>query len=101
MLNSARIDELKSEVGEDDFIEVVSLFCEEVEEVLSELPGAAASDLPGLLHFLKGSAFNIGLDHVGTLCQAEEARIQKDPGEPPDVSALLSAYQSAKSALLG
>ena len=87
MLNVARIAELKEEVGEDDFLEVVGLFCEEVEEVLEELSTTAPTDMPERLHFLKGSALNLGLDQVGQLCAAEETRLKGDPTATPDPAA--------------
>ncbi len=101
MLNAIRIAELKDEVGEDDFLEVVGLFCEEVEEVLEDLPATAPTDLPEKLHFLKGSALNIGLDQVGQLCASEETRLKADPTATPDIAAIQTAYAAAKTALLG
>jgi len=69
MLDAARITELKQEVGLDDFVEVVGIFCEEVEEVLAELPQTPVTDIADKLHFLKGSALNIGMIGVGELCR--------------------------------
>lgn len=101
MLNLARIDELKSEVGEDDFAEVVGLFCEEVEEVLDELTTIAKDTLPQKLHFLKGSALNIGMDHVGELCRVEELRLLSEPTATPDTDAIRTAYMASKAKLTG
>lgn len=101
MLNTARIAELKSEVGEDDFAEVVEIFCEEVEEVLDALPGTALTLVPEKLHFLKGSAFNIGMDDVGRLCSAEESRIKSSHGATPDIVAIVAAYHASKAELFG
>ncbi len=101
MLNVARIAELKDEVGEEDFLEVVSLFCEEMEDVLTGLADTALTDLPEKLHFLKGSALNIGLDQVGQLCAGEETRLKADPTATPDIAAIQTAYAAAKTALLG
>jgi HPt (histidine-containing phosphotransfer) domain-containing protein len=101
MLNETRIKELKTEVGEDDFIEVVELFCEEVEDILNTLPATARVSLPEKLHFLKGSALNIGLDVVGDLCRAEELRLGSDPDAMPDIEAIRKAYVASKNALLG
>lgn len=100
MINTARIQELKDEVGEDDLIEVIELFCDEVEEVLDILDTSSQNDLPAQLHFLKGSALNIGLDAVSELCRTEEIRLKSDPTVLPDIGAIRSAYVEAKSALL-
>ena len=101
MLNAARIAELKREVGEDDFSEVVSLFCEEMEDALTELGAARQDTVRERLHFLKGSAFNIGLDAMGRLCAREEVRLTADQTATPDVAAIRAAYAAAKSELLG
>lgn len=101
MLDTARITELKAEIGEDDFAEVVALFCEEVEDVLAALDDTPSPALGGQLHFLKGSAQNIGLTAVVELCLAEEARLRADPVSRPDTGALRAAYSAGKSRLLG
>jgi len=99
MVNWERIAELREEVGEDDLSEVISLFCEELEEVLVALPGAEQNSLRGHLHFLKGSALNIGLEEVSTLCLEEEKRIAEDPNAAPRIDALRQAFYGAKSQL--
>lgn len=100
MINPARIQELKEEVGEDDLIEVIALFCEEVEEVLQSLNTTAQADIPAQLHFLKGSALNIGLDTVSELCRTEESRLKMDPSASVDIGAIRTAYAAAKDVLL-
>ena len=99
MVNWDRISELRDEVGEDDLSEVLALFCEEVEEVLEELPGAEPSSLRGHLHFLKGSALNIGLVEVSNLCRDEELKLAADPGNAPRIDAIRSAYETARNDL--
>ena len=100
MLNHGRIAELKSEVGEDDFAEVITLFCEEVEEMLDDLPSTSQSQMAAKLHFLKGSALNIGLDAVGQMCSTEEARLKNDPNTAPDITAIRSLYIASRDQLL-
>ena len=100
MINAARIQELKDEVGEDDLIEVIELFCEEVEEVLDALETTEQSQIPAQLHFLKGSALNIGLDAVSDLCKEQELRLKADPAASADIASIRAAYDTAKTALL-
>ena len=100
MINTARIQELKNEVGEDDLIELIELFCEEVEDVLEALDATAPSDMMAQLHFLKGSALNIGLDAVSELCRTEETRLKTDPTALADIGAIRSAYATSKDILL-
>ena len=99
MINTARIDELREEVGPNDLDEVIELFCEEVEEVLATLPETPQSEIPAQLHFLKGSALNIGLDQVSDLCRTEELRLKSDPTTVPDIGAIRQAYDAARQAL--
>lgn len=101
MLDTQRIAELKTEVGEDDFAEVADLFFEEVEEVLVALDGVDQAALPEKLHFLKGSARNIGLQHFGDLCLAEEERLKVNPGARPSVGVLWESYRASKQQLTG
>ena len=100
MINQTRLNELKDEVGEDDFNEVFELFCEEVEEVLAELEAIPPSQLAERLHFLKGSALNIGFDDLGALCQSEEIRLKGNPTVTVDFPALRATYQASKAQLV-
>ncbi len=100
MINTARIQELKDEVGEDDLIEVIELFCEEVEEVLDTLETTDPAQMPAQLHFLKGSALNIGLDAVSSLCMEQERHLKSDPNAKADIEGIRAAYTASKAALL-
>ena len=99
MINTNRIQELKDEVGEDDLDEVIALFCEEVEEVLEILEATPPDKMAAQLHFLKGSALNIGLEAVSDLCRQEEQFLKSDPDRATDVAAIKSTYGQSKQAL--
>ena len=100
MINTARIQELKDEVGEDDLVEVIALFCEEVEEVLQALDTTPQDQMPAQLHFLKGSALNIGLHAVSELCKQQETRLKSDPTALADIGTIRTTYAASKEALL-
>lgn len=69
-----RVSELQEEIGPDGFDEVVELFLAEVEDALGALhPGLNAPELEASLHFLKGSALNLGFLALADLCQAGES----------------------------
>ncbi len=73
MINWDRVEELRQEIGDEDFAEVVELFLMEVEEVIRRLKSnPAPENLEQDLHFLKGSALNIGFDDFGKLCHQGE-----------------------------
>ena len=97
MIDARRIDELREEVGCDDLAEVVGLFCEEVEEVLATLDSSATVEQ---LHFLKGSALNIGLSQLSAICLAEEDRLRDDPQSRPKIEDIRAAYFKARPVLL-
>ena len=99
MLNQTRLSELRSEVGDDDFHEVVEIFFEEVEEVLAALEADPTADVVGRLHFLKGSVLNLGLDGVGRLCVDEEQRLKADAGHTPDIAGIRGCYEASKAEL--
>ncbi|TCO73449.1 Hpt domain-containing protein [Rhodovulum euryhalinum] len=100
MIDWTRVEELRAEVGEDAFDEVLDLFLEEVDEVMNRLREAPDSDcLPADLHFVRGSALNLGLKEFCTICQGLEHRLAR--GEPVDLGALLDCYGESKSLLIG
>ena len=95
MIDWDRINELRDEVGEDDFRDVLGMFFEEVEAVLDGLsPGPT---LARDLHFLKGSALNIGMKDVSDLCREYEQRLNEGTAVADETSAIVSAYQASKA----
>lgn len=98
MINWERVEELRDEIGAEDFDEVVELFLDEVEEVIERL--RAAPDLSTLeadLHFLKGSALNLGFETFSQLCQAGEAASAAGQAATVDVPAILGAFEESKA----
>ena len=99
MIDWTRVDELRDEVGADDFEEVFELFLEEVEDVIARLrdtpdPHRFAEDF----HFLRGSALSLGFSTFSELCQDAE-KLASDGGTP-DISGVLAAYADSKEAFL-
>lgn len=99
MIEWKRVNELRDEVGADDFDEVVELFMEEVQEVIDRLrqtpdPGR----LEGDLHFLKGSALNLGFEHFSNLCRIGEAKSATGAAEEVDLPEILNSFEMSKSA---
>lgn len=97
MISWDRVNELRSEVGDEDFLEVVELFLEEVEEVMDRLRRTPdPSTYEHELHFLKGSAMNLGFKTLGDICQKGEKFAAKNDMSAIDLSAVLSAYELSK-----
>lgn len=97
MIDWARVIELRDEIGAEDFEEVVELFLSEVEERLETLSNdKGVKELSEDFHFLKGSALNLGFDHVARLCHESEKQADAG-GIVDDVAAVKNAYDASKA----
>lgn len=98
MINWDRVNELRDEIGEEDFGEVVELFLEEVEQVIDKLRSAPdMSTLGEDLHFLKGSALNLGFRGFSGLCQTGETASSEGRAETVDIVKILDCYDTSKA----
>lgn len=100
MIDKSRIQELRDDIGEDDLAEVIALFCGEIDDLLANLETVDRAGYPDRIHFLKGSALNIGLNALGELCRAEETRLAADPSARPDIPSIRAAFARARRALM-
>lgn len=102
MIDWSRVNELKAEIGEEGFAEVVDLFLEEVEAAMAALtPDAAPRMLEQDIHFLKGSAWNLGFVEFGALCHDGERRATRGALLPADLDRIRACYATSKTAFLG
>jgi HPt (histidine-containing phosphotransfer) domain-containing protein len=93
-----RVAELREEVGEQDFAEVVDLFLDEVEDTLSRLRGGAQiATLESDLHFVKGSALTLGFAQLGAVCEAGERDAAAARFDKVDIGAVLATYEASKA----
>jgi len=95
MIDWDRVAELRSEIGAEGFAEVLELFLDEVENVVMNL-GRRPGKLGDELHFLKGSAWNLGFRDFGAMCQDGERRCSAGHAEQVDVSAVIECYGRSK-----
>lgn len=73
MIDWSRVDELRAEVGPEEVGEIVALFLEEADEAVARLHRPLAPhEVETVLHFLKGSALNLGLRTLAQLCDQGE-----------------------------
>lgn len=100
MIDWPRVKELKEEVGADGFDEVIELFLEEVEEVITKLQQNDRSQLEQDLHFLKGSALNLGFADFSSLCQEGERLSSNGQANEVDLGAILNSYTVSKAEFL-
>jgi HPt (histidine-containing phosphotransfer) domain-containing protein len=101
MIDWARVRELRDEIGANSFGEVVELFLEEVEAEIAVLrTGVTRDDLELRLHFLKGSALNLGFAEFSKKCQVGETAAATGAGDIVDVTDILASYDASKAAFL-
>ncbi|WP_347311751.1 Hpt domain-containing protein [Defluviimonas sp. SAOS-178_SWC] len=101
MIDWARVDELRFEIGSDSFAEVVDLFLDEVEGVVMRLktqpnPARFESDL----HFLKGGAWNLGFAEFGALCQDGERKAALGHRDGIDIPRIVDVYFTSRDIFL-
>ncbi len=100
MISTERLDELKSEVGEDDFGEIVSLFIAESDGIVGRLRDVPTpAEAEELLHALKGSALNLGFDRLATLCREGEGRSAGSDAWVMQVDRIVEVYEKSKARL--
>lgn len=98
MIHWSRVNELREEVGAEDFDEVVDLFLEEVEEVIDRLrQNVDLAQLEQDLHFLKGSALSLGFADFSDLCQDGERKSANGQAELVDLTAIITGFAQSKS----
>ncbi|AXT35715.1 Hpt domain-containing protein [Phaeobacter sp. LSS9] len=100
MIDWSRAKELHEEVGAEDFSEVVEIFLEEVEGVIEKLRSPDLATLEQDLHFLKGSALNLGFRQFSRLCQEGERRSAQGEAKDVDTGAIISSYENSKEEFL-
>ena len=95
MIDWTRVAELRDEVGEEDFDEVVEIFCEEVSEVLDRLDVTEIEKAKSDLHFLKSSAANTGMKNLCKVCADAEHEVAAGRPQDVDLKKLRSAYDAS------
>ncbi|MFN3281718.1 MAG: Hpt domain-containing protein [Tabrizicola sp.] len=102
MIDWKRVEELREEIGADGFAEVADMFLEEAESAVQALlVGVPEGEVEGQLHFLKGSALNLGLRELAGICQEGERRTAAGHGALVDLAQIASVYRASRAALIG
>ena len=101
MIDWSKVNELRQEIGDEDFAEVVDLFLEEVEEAMQKLRDGCPNDkLECCLHFLKGSALNLGFDAFSKLCAEGEVAAAQGNGGQIDTGEIIRVYDDSRALFL-
>jgi len=98
MIEWQRVSELREEIGAEDFADVVELFLEEVDDAIGRLRSSPDPDnFESDLHFLKGSALNLGFTAFAALCSVGEQMAATGAAAGIDIAAVIQAYDSARA----
>jgi HPt (histidine-containing phosphotransfer) domain-containing protein len=96
MVDWDRILQLQDEIGEEDFQDVVVVFLEEVGSEVDTLTTVEDADaLEAKLHFLKGSALNLGLSAFASICQTGETLARNGRPDAVDLNEIRSCYKAS------
>lgn len=97
MIDWQRVNELRDEVGNDDFPEIVTVFLDEVNEVIDRITNHITQED---MHFLKGSAWTLGFSETGTLCREGEELMKGGSLKTPALEPILAAFHAERAELL-
>ena len=101
MIDWNKVTELREEIGEEDFAEVVELFMEEVDGAIGDLrAGIADGEFESSLHFLKGSALNLGFSAFSDLCAEGEIAAARGDYHLVDPAAIIEVYDRSRATFL-
>ena len=96
MIDWDRVSELRDEVGAEDFMDVVEMFLDEVNEEIDTITGEmTVQELEAKLHFLKGSALNLGLAAFADLCRIGEDLARQGEMQAIDRPAIVECYHAS------
>jgi HPt (histidine-containing phosphotransfer) domain-containing protein len=90
MIDWDRLHELRTEIGEEDFCEVVKMFLEEIAEVLERISRDNGDANAADFHFLRGSATNLGFRGFAKKCS--EAEVALTQGRKADLNVVSEIY---------
>ncbi|MDP3261610.1 MAG: Hpt domain-containing protein [Tabrizicola sp.] len=101
MIDWNRVEQLREEIGVDDFLEVAGMFLEEADQTIDLLSARPApGQIGSLLHFLKGSALNLGLADLARLCQDGERLVTTGDPARIDIVHLSAVYAASRAAFI-
>lgn len=101
MIDWNQVRTLQEEVGAEDFQEILTLFLSEVDEVTERLANSPTPPtIEEDLHFLKGSAQNLGFTAFYDLCQKGETLAAHGRADQVDLRRILSSFEVSRQTFL-
>lgn len=97
MIHWPRVQQLRDEVGTDEFDDVVRIFFEEVEEMIERIKSDPdRTRLEQNLHFLNGGAASLGFQSFADLCQKGELSAAAGSAQAVDLDAIFEAFRQSR-----
>lgn len=94
MIDWEQVSALRADLGE-GFAELVEVFLDEMDGAMARLDPLAPPDrMAADLHFLKGSALNLGFAAFASLCSAGEARAER--GGTVDLAPVRASFADSR-----
>ncbi len=102
MIDWSYVKQLETDVGAEEFRNIVALFLDEVDSEIELLRNSitGAGMLESKMHFLKGSAAYLGFREFAGLCAQNEVLAAGGRAEEVDLSQLISVYDQSRSFFL-
>ncbi len=80
MIDQTRIDELRTEIGDEDLHLIITVYVEEARATLEQISGGLSQEEHRrAVHFLRSGALNLGLRGMSTVAGELEADLMADP----------------------
>jgi histidine phosphotransfer protein HptB len=97
MIDRARLDGLRQDIGEEDFADLACVFVAEMSDHLDRLGRDPANATAEDFHFLRGSAANLGLAAMADACARAEVACKT--GGTPDIAGIAEIFTLSLAAL--
>lgn len=95
MIDWTRINDLKDELGTEDFEEVFEIFLDEVQESVDSLASTPTGPkLEAILHSVKGNAITVGFSKLAALAGAGEVNAAQ--GSTVDLAEIIAVHKTSK-----
>jgi HPt (histidine-containing phosphotransfer) domain-containing protein len=101
MIDWDQVKSLRNDVGQDEFGEIVDLFLEEVEGIVTKLrENPNITELENDMHSLKGSALNLGFETFSQMCLRGEKMSADGKADEVDLTGIVACFDSSKISFL-
>ena len=101
MIDWTQVKSLRDDVGAEEFEEIVDIFLEEVEEVIGKLRKTPdINSLENDMHFLKGSAMNLGFYEFSQMCLQGEKLSANGNATEVDLPKILTCFDASKTTFM-